>query len=101
MSDKMKRNTDETCGDQVSDLTPQEANSNVLESDLAALKAAGHRPVARIQTAIPPDVPQSQHFAPLFQFASSATESELIDAYIRGFHHYWHTAQVHPLVCPA
>jgi molecular chaperone GrpE len=38
MSDKMKRNTDETCGDQVSDLTPQEANSNVLESDLAALK---------------------------------------------------------------
>ena len=38
MSDKMKRNTDEKCGDQVSDLTPQEANSNVLESDLATLK---------------------------------------------------------------
>ena len=38
MSDEMKRNPDEACGDQVSELAPQGANSKALESDLAALR---------------------------------------------------------------
>ncbi|WP_291856637.1 hypothetical protein [Bradyrhizobium sp.] len=64
-------------------------------ADVAALVATGRHAVVRMQATIPPESDRSQHFAPLFQFASSAPDSEAIDAYIRGFRHYWHIAEPH------
>jgi class 3 adenylate cyclase len=68
--------------------------------DVTALVAAGRHPIVRIQATIAPESDRSQHFAPLFQFASSGRDSDAIDAYIRGFRHYWHMAEAHSFAGP-